>query len=116
MPRTLQLRPAAAPRAWALAALGVALGGALGLTPACEIPNEDHCLHKALDTNAWCAEAYPERPYCSPCTAESSGCVAEEPTAESCPSYAASARDDDDDDDDDDEGDEGDDSDETGTG
>ena len=65
--------------------LGLALGGA-----SCILPNPDHCLHKAVDTNAWCAEAHPDRPWCSPCEATHNGCVAEEPSPESCPEYSAS--------------------------
>lgn len=65
-----------------------AVVGVVGL-PACLLPNPDHCIHKAPDANAWCASVYDDRPYCSPCAAENNGCVAEEPTETSCPSYTA---------------------------
>lgn len=66
----------------------VALGSALGWAAACTVPNTDHCLHKDFDSNAWCGEHVPDRPFCSPCDGEEHGCVAQEPTAEECPEYA----------------------------
>lgn len=74
--------------------LGFVLGlAAAGLAQACTLPNPDHCLHRAIDSNAWCAGQDAERPFCSPCAADFNGCVAEEPTPESCPSYSAPAPD-----------------------
>ena len=55
---------------------------------ACRIPNPDHCVHRHIDSDAWCAETSPERPYCSPCAAEHHGCVDAPPDAEECPAYA----------------------------
>lgn len=65
--------------------LGLLLGVVLGL--ACEVSNEDHCVHKAIESDAWCAAEVPGNPFCSPCVAEQHGCVAEQPTAASCPRY-----------------------------
>ncbi|EDM75280.1 hypothetical protein PPSIR1_41279 [Plesiocystis pacifica SIR-1] len=73
-----------------LACFALGLGAGL-LGPSCVLPNPDHCLHKAVDTNAWCAEQDAERPYCSPCAGDHHGCVAEEPTQSSCPEYSAPA-------------------------
>ncbi len=56
---------------------------------ACRLPNEDHCLHKDVDANGWCAQQDPDRPFCSPCAEDRNGCVATEPTEESCPSYTS---------------------------
>jgi hypothetical protein len=61
------------------------LGLVLGL--ACEVSNEDHCVHKAIEADAWCAAEVPGKPFCSPCVAEQHGCVAEQPTAATCPRY-----------------------------
>ena len=58
------------------------------LMGACRISNEDHCVHKAIESDAWCAETVPEKPYCSPCEAVDHGCVAMQPDAEDCPEYA----------------------------
>jgi hypothetical protein len=57
---------------------------------ACRIANPNHCLHKDAsgDGNAWCRMAEPQLPYCSPCAAENHGCVASEPTPQSCPDYS----------------------------
>lgn len=57
------------------------------VTGACRLPNPDHCVHKDVGSDAWCAAHSPERPYCSPCAAEAHGCVAAPPTAEACPAY-----------------------------
>ncbi len=67
----------------------LALAGLLGLVlgRAGHISNEDHCVHKALDSDAWCAENVAGRGYCSPCAAEQHGCVAERPNAAECPAY-----------------------------
>jgi hypothetical protein len=65
-----------------LAALGLGL-----VTGACRISNEDHCVHKALDADAWCADNVEGRPYCSPCEAADHGCVADQPDADDCPAY-----------------------------
>ncbi|PCC68113.1 hypothetical protein SAMN02745121_04542 [Nannocystis exedens] len=54
---------------------------------ACRIPNPDHCVHKDVDSDAWCAENSPARPFCSPCEAEGHGCVAAAPDPEACPAY-----------------------------
>jgi hypothetical protein len=61
---------------------------ALGLAPACEVSNEDHCVHKAIESDAWCADEVPGKPFCSPCAAAEHGCVAEQPSAASCPRYS----------------------------
>ncbi len=53
----------------------------------CEVSNEDHCVHKAIESDAWCAVEVPDRPFCSPCVAEQHGCVATQPSAASCPRY-----------------------------
>ena len=58
------------------------------LGPACEVSNEDHCLHKAIEADAWCAAEVPGQPFCSPCVAEQHGCVATQPNAATCPRYA----------------------------
>ena len=63
------------------------LGLALAFTGACRISNEDHCVHKALEADAWCAENVEGRPFCSPCEAEQHGCVAERPDTADCPEY-----------------------------
>ena len=55
---------------------------------ACRLPNEDHCVHKAIDSDAWCAKTFPDRPYCSPCAAEDHGCVMLQPTPSVCPAYS----------------------------
>lgn len=73
MPRRLALRFAS-------------LGLGLGLVAACTLPNPDHCLHRAADADAWCAQADSARPYCSPCASEHHGCVAELPLE--CPTYS----------------------------
>lgn len=65
------------------AALGICVGVAVGV--ACRTFNPEHCLHLADDGDAWCASHHTGTPYCSPCEAESNGCVAEPPTLESCP-------------------------------
>ncbi|HEY8379021.1 MAG TPA: hypothetical protein VIK91_21160 [Nannocystis sp.] len=54
---------------------------------ACRLPNEDHCVHKADDSDAWCAAYDPKLPYCSPCVADQHGCVAEQPDPAECPAY-----------------------------
>jgi len=66
-------------------ACGLLLGLALGL--ACHISNEDHCVHKAIEADAWCAAQDPTRPFCSPCEAPAHGCVATRPDADECPAY-----------------------------
>ena len=66
-------------------ACGLLLGLALGL--ACHISNEDHCVHKAIEADAWCAAQDPARPFCSPCEAPAHGCVATRPTSDECPAY-----------------------------
>jgi len=53
----------------------------------CEVSNEDHCVHKAIESDAWCAAQVPGKPFCSPCAAEQHGCVAEQPSAAGCPRY-----------------------------
>lgn len=68
-----------------LSAACLALGLALGL--ACHISNEDHCVHKAIESDAWCAAQDPARPFCSPCEAQAHGCVAVAPDADACPAY-----------------------------
>lgn len=65
--------------------LALALGCALGL--GCRISNEDHCVHKAIESDAWCAENEPKRPFCSPCAAARHGCVADPPDPDECPEY-----------------------------
>lgn len=57
------------------------------LGPACEVSNEDHCIHKAIEADAWCAAEVPGQPFCSPCVAEQHGCVATQPTAATCKRY-----------------------------
>lgn len=64
--------------------ISFALGLVLG---ACRISNEDHCVHKAIEADAWCAENVEGRPFCSPCAADEHGCVAERPDSEDCPAY-----------------------------
>ena len=71
--------------------LGLTLGTAAGSTQGCVVPNPDHCLHRAIDANAWCAETFDDRGFCSPCEAENFGCVGAEPTAQECPSYSPAA-------------------------
>lgn len=68
-----------------LTLVAAALAGAIA--SACRVPNEDHCLHKATDSNAWCAENEEGRDFCSPCEAENHGCVKEEPSEKECPEY-----------------------------
>lgn len=58
---------------------------------ACRLPNPDHCVHKAVDSDAWCAENVPARPHCSPCAHDDHGCVAAPPDPEDCPTYAPDA-------------------------
>lgn len=60
----------------------------LGLGLGCEVANEDHCAHKAIESDAWCADAVPGKPFCSPCAAAEHGCVAEQPNAATCPRYS----------------------------
>lgn len=60
----------------------------LGLGLGCEVSNEDHCAHKAIESDAWCADAVPGKPFCSPCAAAEHGCVAEQPNAATCPRYS----------------------------
>jgi len=57
------------------------------LGSACEVSNEDHCIHKAIEADAWCAAEVPGQPFCSPCVAEQHGCVATLPTLTTCPRY-----------------------------
>jgi hypothetical protein len=71
--------------------VGLVLGATLGITHGCVVPNPDHCLHRAIDANAWCAETFDDRTFCSPCVGDNFGCVGTEPTAEECPSYSPSA-------------------------
>lgn len=66
-------------------ASGLLLGLALGL--ACHISNDDHCVHKAIESDAWCAAQDPARPFCSPCAAPEHGCVAARPDPDECPAY-----------------------------
>lgn len=54
---------------------------------ACRLPNPDHCVHKHVDSDAWCARDQPERPFCSPCAEERHGCVAAAPAEDECPAY-----------------------------
>lgn len=68
------------------AVASVVLGLVLGLGGACRISNEDHCVHKALDADAWCAENVPDTKFCSPCEADEHGCVADRP-GDDCPAY-----------------------------
>jgi len=63
----------------------VLAGLTLGL--ACRISNEDHCVHKSIDSDAWCAQSVPGQPFCSPCEAVDHGCVAARPDDEACPEY-----------------------------
>ncbi|MDC0716067.1 hypothetical protein [Nannocystis bainbridge] len=58
------------------------------LAGACRIPNPDHCVHRDVHSDAWCADNSPARPYCSPCVAEGHGCVADPPDSDDCPAYA----------------------------
>ena len=71
----------------AVLAIFASLAG-LTLGVACRISNEDHCVHKAIDSDAWCAKAVPGKPFCSPCEAVDHGCVAARPDDEDCPAYA----------------------------
>lgn len=64
----------------------LALAALAGLA-ACRLPNPDHCVHKSVDGDAWCAAEVPERPFCSPCASERHGCVAERPDPDQCPAY-----------------------------
>lgn len=57
------------------------------ITGACRLPNEDHCVHKAEQSDAWCADFDPALPYCSPCAEEDHGCVAAPPDPDACPEY-----------------------------
>ncbi len=59
----------------------------------CKVRNLDHCLHKQADSNAWCAQEYDARRYCSPCESANHGCVAQEPTNEICPDYSGGGSD-----------------------
>ena len=61
--------------------------GAISTALSCRVPNVDHCLHRAADSNAWCAEVDEDRPFCSPCVGENFGCVKSEPTEDECPEY-----------------------------
>lgn len=54
---------------------------------ACTIPNPDHCVHRDVHSDAWCAENSPARPWCSPCVAEDHGCVEDPPDPDACPAY-----------------------------
>lgn len=76
LPRVIVPRPRAC---------GLLLGLALGL--ACQISNDDHCVHKAVEADAWCATQDPARPFCSPCAAPEHGCVATRPDLADCPAY-----------------------------
>lgn len=67
--------------------LAAGLGVGAATVSGCRVPNEDHCLHKAVDSNEWCAENEEGRDFCSPCEAEHHGCVKEEPTEKECPEY-----------------------------
>ena len=58
---------------------------------ACRLPNPDHCVHKDVDSDAWCAENTPARPHCSPCASEDHGCVATPPGPDDCPTYSPDA-------------------------
>lgn len=69
------------------AVIPAALGLALALAGACRISNEDHCVHKDLDADAWCAANVKDRPFCSPCEADHHGCVAQQPGNSDCPAY-----------------------------
>lgn len=71
----------------------LAVAAVAGALASCRVPNRDHCLHKAVDSNAWCASIDEERSFCSPCEAEHQGCVKDEPTAEECPAYSAAPAD-----------------------
>ena len=82
---TAPARPARRARTLTGVSFAVLLGLGFGL--ACRISNEDHCVHKAIDSDAWCAEAVPGQPFCSPCEAVDHGCVAARPDDESCPEY-----------------------------
>jgi hypothetical protein len=75
-----------APSLAVLAVFATLVGLTLGV--ACRISNEDHCVHKAIDSDAWCAEEVPGKPFCSPCEAAEHGCVAARPDDEDCPEYA----------------------------
>lgn len=55
--------------------------------PGCEVSNDDHCVHRAIESDAWCASEVPGKPFCSPCAAAEHGCVAEQPSPASCPRY-----------------------------
>lgn len=61
---------------------------AMALLAGCRLPNPDHCVHKHVDSDAWCARNAPDRPYCSPCVEEEHGCVAARPDPDECPAYA----------------------------
>lgn len=67
--------------------LGLACG--LVLAQSCRIADPEHCLHKASQPDAWCAETWPEAPYCSPCLASSdhNGCVPAQPDPDVRPDY-----------------------------
>lgn len=62
--------------------------GLLAALAACRLPNYDHCVHKHVDSDAWCAKNVADRPYCSPCVEEAHGCVADRPDPDACPTYA----------------------------
>lgn len=65
------------------------LAGLAGLVllAACRLPNPEHCVHKHVDSDAWCAAHVEGRPFCSPCVAEGHGCVADAPDEAACPAY-----------------------------
>lgn len=68
-------------------ALGPLLGLLLGLLlGACKVANLDHCVHRDIDSDAWCEKHVPGTRYCSPCAEEQHGCVAD-PPADDCPAY-----------------------------
>lgn len=69
----------------------LALLWGLALAPGCRISNDDHCVHKAIESDAWCAENEPGRPFCSPCEGERHGCVEDPPDADECPAYMPDA-------------------------
>lgn len=78
-----------APGPAVLTVLATFVGLTLGF--ACRISNEDHCVHKAIDSDAWCAEEVPGKPFCSPCEAVDHGCVATRPDDADCPAYTPDA-------------------------
>lgn len=83
LPRVLAANaPARGRTVGCLALLGLALG------LACHISNDDHCVHRAIESDAWCAAQDPARPFCSPCEAQAHGCVAAAPDPDACPAYS----------------------------